>query len=96
MNGRASIEKESSKGETSKDNLHVVEQVWSFSNFLYSNEEGKEDTKLVNILEKLILNNKLGKHVEEVKKAKEAQKAQVAKKLERWGSTLRLKKSSKS
>jgi hypothetical protein len=50
---------------------------------LYSNEEGKEDTKLVNILEKLILNNKLGKHVEEVKKAKEAQKAQVAKKLER-------------
>jgi hypothetical protein len=38
----------------------------------------------------------LGKHVEEVKKAKEAQKAQVAKKLERWGSTLRLKKSSKS
>ncbi len=67
------------KGEASKDNLHVMEQVWSFPNSLDSNEEGKEDPKRVNILEKSILNNKLGKHVEEVKKAKEVQEAQVAK-----------------
>jgi hypothetical protein len=39
-NGNASTEKESSKGEASKDSFHVVEQVY-FSNFLDSNEEGK-------------------------------------------------------
>jgi hypothetical protein len=44
MNGKASTKNESSKGEASKDSLHVVEQVWSSSNFLDSNKEGKEDT----------------------------------------------------
>ncbi len=47
-----------------------------------SNEEGKEDPKRVNILEKSILNNKLRKHVEEVEKVKEVQEAQVAKEVQ--------------
>lgn len=47
-----------------------------------SNEEGKEEPKRVNILEKSILNIKLRKHVEEVEKVKEVQEAQVAKEVQ--------------
>ncbi len=52
--GGASIEKEFSKGEASKDNIQVVEQLGSTSNFSKSNKEEEENLEAVNILKKPI------------------------------------------
>ncbi|CAM6018275.1 unnamed protein product [Sphagnum balticum] len=50
----ASIKKESSKGEASKDTIQVVEQVQSSFDSSYSNEEEEENLGHVNILKKPI------------------------------------------
>ncbi|CAK9272386.1 unnamed protein product [Sphagnum jensenii] len=50
--GGASIEKESSKGEASKDNVQVVEQFISTSNSSKSNEGEEENLDKVNIPKK--------------------------------------------
>jgi hypothetical protein len=52
--GKASIGKESSKGEASKDTIQVVEQLRSSYNSLKSNEEEKENSKVINIPKKPI------------------------------------------
>jgi len=80
--GGASIEKESSKGEASKDDIQVVEQLGFTSNFSESSKEDKENLEAVNILKKPI---KVLKQMDESRRAQEAlevqvvQEAQVAK-----------------
>jgi hypothetical protein len=56
--GGASTKKEASKGKASKDNIQVVEQLGSTSNFLKSNEEEEENPKVVNIPKKSIKTSK--------------------------------------
>ncbi len=76
--GGASTKKEASKGKSSKDNIQVVEQFGSTSNSLKSNEEEKENLKVVNIPKKSI---KASKWMEKSKRAQGAQETQVAKKV---------------
>jgi hypothetical protein len=67
--GRASISKEFSKGEASKDTIQMVKQLQSSYNSLKSNEEEKENSKVINIPKKPI---KASKQMEEPKKAQES------------------------
>jgi hypothetical protein len=64
--GGASIGKESSKGEASKDIVQMVEHLQSSFNSLESNEVEKENPKVVNIPKKPIKASK------QTKRAKEA------------------------
>ncbi len=73
--GGASTKKEASKGKSSKDNIQVVEQFGSTSNSLKSNEEEKENPKVVNIPKKSI---KASKWMEKSRGAQEALEAQAA------------------
>jgi hypothetical protein len=74
--GGAYTRKESSKGEAFKDIVQVVEQFQSCSNSLESNEKGKENPEVVNILKKPI---KASKQTKRTKEALEAQEAQTMK-----------------
>ncbi len=70
--GRASTEKEASKKKASKDNIQVVKQLRSASNFSKSNEMEEENLKVVNIPKKPI---KVSKRMEKSKRAQEALEA---------------------
>jgi hypothetical protein len=69
MDGGASTKNESSKWEASKDEIHLVEQVWSSSDSLDSSKEEEENSEHTSILKKPIMNKWSEKQAEEAQKA---------------------------
>ncbi len=92
MDGTASTKKEFSKWEASKDEVHLVEQVWSSFDSLDSSEKEEENLEHANILKKPIMNKWSEKQAEE---AQEVGRAKKQRKPRKQNSTLKQKRFSK-
>jgi hypothetical protein len=76
----ASIRKESSKTEASKDTIQVVEQLRYYSDSLELSKEENKNLEDVNISKKLIKESKWMERAQKALEAQVAQEAQVVKK----------------